>query len=326
MYCKHCGKQIAEDSTFCQYCGGKVESSSVREAEKTDAHEIKNKSLDDKDDVIKQSYFQQQHAETAKRVGWWTFVCIIISLLALWESGSFYWIGLLQWIFAGSMLITIGSNWEEIKSFMRIKKSTENHSPIEREDLLKMPGRKYCAFTGNVINGEYVLVKHKHVVDESTRITRFGMFGQHTKRTTSTTYYWEAYYVDSKEYYKYKHSFGYICYVIVPIISFILPLLLLIVVGIGHHDTEVFFQFTIFGTFISLIPFQITRFFLRIFVEPNLKKIGLVDSMDVIDSYISTKHPKTWNVIRYLQDREGNSSDVNKFRFSKLPEFKSQII
>ena len=25
MYCKHCGKQIADDSTFCQYCGGKVD-------------------------------------------------------------------------------------------------------------------------------------------------------------------------------------------------------------------------------------------------------------------------------------------------------------
>lgn len=22
MFCKHCGKQIADDSTFCQYCGG----------------------------------------------------------------------------------------------------------------------------------------------------------------------------------------------------------------------------------------------------------------------------------------------------------------
>lgn len=25
MYCKHCGKQIADDSSFCQYCGGKVD-------------------------------------------------------------------------------------------------------------------------------------------------------------------------------------------------------------------------------------------------------------------------------------------------------------
>lgn len=25
MFCKHCGKQIADDSTFCQYCGGKLD-------------------------------------------------------------------------------------------------------------------------------------------------------------------------------------------------------------------------------------------------------------------------------------------------------------
>lgn len=24
MYCRKCGKQIADDSVFCQYCGGKV--------------------------------------------------------------------------------------------------------------------------------------------------------------------------------------------------------------------------------------------------------------------------------------------------------------
>ena len=23
MYCKHCGKVIADDSKFCQHCGGK---------------------------------------------------------------------------------------------------------------------------------------------------------------------------------------------------------------------------------------------------------------------------------------------------------------
>lgn len=26
MYCKHCGKEIADDSTFCNYCGGKQSS------------------------------------------------------------------------------------------------------------------------------------------------------------------------------------------------------------------------------------------------------------------------------------------------------------
>ena len=24
MYCKHCGKQITDDSSFCKYCGEKV--------------------------------------------------------------------------------------------------------------------------------------------------------------------------------------------------------------------------------------------------------------------------------------------------------------
>lgn len=27
MYCKHCGKEIADDSKFCQHCGGKQEES-----------------------------------------------------------------------------------------------------------------------------------------------------------------------------------------------------------------------------------------------------------------------------------------------------------
>ena len=25
MYCKHCGKEIADDSVFCQYCGGELQ-------------------------------------------------------------------------------------------------------------------------------------------------------------------------------------------------------------------------------------------------------------------------------------------------------------
>ncbi len=34
MFCKHCGKQIADDSSFCQYCGGKqsMEASSIDNA------------------------------------------------------------------------------------------------------------------------------------------------------------------------------------------------------------------------------------------------------------------------------------------------------
>ena len=30
MYCKHCGKEIADDSKFCQHCGLKITDSYVR--------------------------------------------------------------------------------------------------------------------------------------------------------------------------------------------------------------------------------------------------------------------------------------------------------
>ena len=29
MYCKHCGKEIADDSKFCQYCGKSLESNTI---------------------------------------------------------------------------------------------------------------------------------------------------------------------------------------------------------------------------------------------------------------------------------------------------------
>ena len=32
MYCKHCGKEIADDSKFCKYCGNGVVDSSNQES------------------------------------------------------------------------------------------------------------------------------------------------------------------------------------------------------------------------------------------------------------------------------------------------------
>ena len=33
MYCKHCGKEIADDSVFCKYCGGKTDDAPVKDDE-----------------------------------------------------------------------------------------------------------------------------------------------------------------------------------------------------------------------------------------------------------------------------------------------------
>ena len=39
MYCKHCGKEISDDSTFCQYCGGKQDTFLTSSKKKDDKKE-----------------------------------------------------------------------------------------------------------------------------------------------------------------------------------------------------------------------------------------------------------------------------------------------
>lgn len=46
MYCKNCGKQIAEDSKFCQYCGGIQDIYIESEACKGDSHDLCKKGVD----------------------------------------------------------------------------------------------------------------------------------------------------------------------------------------------------------------------------------------------------------------------------------------
>lgn len=63
MYCKHCGQKIPDDSSFCQYCGGKV-SVLMKEVSCAggECEESNNKdSLDNTDDFI-----QSQHTDESK--------------------------------------------------------------------------------------------------------------------------------------------------------------------------------------------------------------------------------------------------------------------
>lgn len=47
MYCKHCGKEIADDSKFCQHCGGKIDDtiSTNQGLPKEDANELKTSNV-----------------------------------------------------------------------------------------------------------------------------------------------------------------------------------------------------------------------------------------------------------------------------------------
>ena len=45
MYCKHCGKEIADDSKFCQYCGKSLESNTINYFESIKSFISSNKKI-----------------------------------------------------------------------------------------------------------------------------------------------------------------------------------------------------------------------------------------------------------------------------------------
>ncbi len=57
MYCKHCGKQISDDSTFCQYCGDKVDTMFIDETTErinsTSTPNTEDKSVENALEVVK---------------------------------------------------------------------------------------------------------------------------------------------------------------------------------------------------------------------------------------------------------------------------------
>ncbi len=52
MYCKHCGKQIADDSAFCQYCGGKIDTLVVNPQEEVS---VQKESVTENDNAAQQT-------------------------------------------------------------------------------------------------------------------------------------------------------------------------------------------------------------------------------------------------------------------------------
>lgn len=74
MYCKHCGKKITDDSSFCPYCGGKQYASET----KTDK---KSKSTEQK--VVEIPTIKAHFSDTTK---WWIIGC------GIWIVLNLYWL------------------------------------------------------------------------------------------------------------------------------------------------------------------------------------------------------------------------------------------
>ena len=59
MYCKHCGKEIADDSKFCNYCGNSTVLKGMQESENIDKQQIA--ALEDSISVGEQSINEENN-------------------------------------------------------------------------------------------------------------------------------------------------------------------------------------------------------------------------------------------------------------------------
>ena len=144
MYCRHCGKSIADDSSFCQFCGGKVSSKSTvdnpsiqLQSESSITEELKKDNYDENTES-----FKPQHINTLKYVGIWSAVCLMVSILDYWEDGNYDGIDLFWWILIGSIIISICTNWKEICFYWKKKypqKVKKTEGELHSNEFFKCP-------------------------------------------------------------------------------------------------------------------------------------------------------------------------------------------
>lgn len=77
MYCKHCGKQIADDSKFCQHCGGSQEDSTTLNQTQSTPEE----KSDEK--VVEIPTIKANFSDSTK---WWIICC------GIWFVLNMYWL------------------------------------------------------------------------------------------------------------------------------------------------------------------------------------------------------------------------------------------
>ncbi len=87
MYCKHCGKEIADDSKFCQYCGGNQETvNSTSKVDSEKSAETKNESKVIEIPTIKTNFSEKTKWIILAYSTW--FIFHLYWLLAGDKSGS----------------------------------------------------------------------------------------------------------------------------------------------------------------------------------------------------------------------------------------------
>ena len=97
MYCKHCGKQITDDSKFCQHCGGNQEDTTT-----TSSTEVSSDSPS-KEKVVEIPTIKANFSDTTK---WWIIGC------GIWLVINLYW------LFAGDKSNSASENFQPFSEKM----------------------------------------------------------------------------------------------------------------------------------------------------------------------------------------------------------------
>lgn len=90
MYCKHCGKEIADDSKFCRHCGG-MQDDSTTTNQRQETSDVENK-----ENVVEIPTIRTNLSDTTK---WWIIGC------GIWVVLNLYW------LFAGDKYDSAGKHF-----------------------------------------------------------------------------------------------------------------------------------------------------------------------------------------------------------------------
>ena len=115
MYCKHCGKQIADDSKFCQYCGGKQEETT------TNSKENNNQEKSKEEKIVEIPTIKTNFSDKTK--GW-------IAGYSLWVVLNAYW------LFAGQKSHSASKYFQPFSSKMNSSSWDSDYSYYDFTEFL----------------------------------------------------------------------------------------------------------------------------------------------------------------------------------------------
>lgn len=86
MYCKHCGKQIDDDSSFCRYCGRLQSEEKACDMRPSQSQEVKNEKQVETPSKVKSSH----NTTNSQKNLLWVAIGIILIAIIIWPAMSFF--------------------------------------------------------------------------------------------------------------------------------------------------------------------------------------------------------------------------------------------